>query len=72
MGLLRGEEVDELESSEPMLSQNLPLLTTPRRIGRQRDYGEADTGINRFNTAHTSNIEGELSGPNTAEASEIN
>ena len=33
MGLLRGEEVDELESSDPMLSQNLPLLTTRLEAG---------------------------------------
>jgi hypothetical protein len=44
---------------------------TPRRIGRPLNDGKTDTGIDRFNAAHPSNIEAEVSGPNNPEASEI-
>lgn len=44
---------------------------TTRSIGRPLDDGKTDTGIDRFNSAHPSNIDGELSGPNTTKWSEI-
>ena len=47
MGLLRGEEVDELESSDPMLSQNLPLLTTRLEAGAAQARTTAVTRLLR-------------------------
>ncbi len=53
-----------------------PVLSTerrhrsPRGIRRPLNDGETDTRINRFNTAHPSNIEAEVSGPNATKVSD--
>jgi hypothetical protein len=44
---------------------------TPWRIRRPLRNSKTDTRINRLNTTHPSSIKAEVSGPNTAERSEI-